>query len=82
MGRVDFEIAPSHEILRSKLADYARLVAGSDVVILSDYGKGGLTHIARMISLARRHGKPVLVDPKGEDFSPFLVLGCRVDVKK
>ncbi len=66
--RVDFETEPSHEILRSKLADYAKRVPACDAVILSDYGKGGLTHIARMISLARRHNKPVLIDPKGHDF--------------
>ena len=70
--RVDFETTPSHEILRAKLTEYARLVAGCDVVILSDYGKGGLAHITRMISLARRHGKRVLVDPKGEDFSRYV----------
>ena len=69
--RIDFEITPSHEILRSKLADYAKLVADCDAVILSDYGKGGLAHIARMIGLARRHRKPVLVDPKGDDFSRY-----------
>jgi rfaE bifunctional protein kinase chain/domain len=38
------------------------------VVVLSDYGKGGLAHIARMIELARARGTPVLVDPKGEDY--------------
>jgi bifunctional ADP-heptose synthase (sugar kinase/adenylyltransferase) len=32
--------------------------------VLSDYGKGGLAHVARMIAAARRHGKPVLVDPR------------------
>jgi rfaE bifunctional protein kinase chain/domain len=69
--RVDFETEPSHEILRSKLADYTKLIAGCDAVILSDYGKGGLTHIARMIQLARRHGKPVLIDPKGSDFARY-----------
>ncbi len=69
--RVDFETTPSHEILRSKLTDYAKLVTGCDAVILSDYGKGGLAHITRMISLARRHGKLVLIDPKGEDFSRY-----------
>jgi rfaE bifunctional protein kinase chain/domain len=69
--RVDFETEPSHEILRSKLADYAKLVADCDAVILSDYGKGGLAHIARMISLARRHRKPVLIDPKGDDFGRY-----------
>jgi len=69
--RVDFETVPSHEILRSKLADYAKLIAGCDAVILSDYGKGGLAHIKRMISIARRHFKPVLIDPKGGDFTRY-----------
>ena len=69
--RVDFETAPSHEVLSSKLREYRKLLAAHDVVILSDYGKGGLTHIAAMISAARAARKPVLVDPKGEDFSRY-----------
>lgn len=69
--RADFETLPSHEVLASKLKDFERLLKGCDVVILSDYGKGGLAHIARMIALARRHKKPVLVDPKGEDYSRY-----------
>lgn len=69
--RVDFETRPAREILRSKLADYAALLPRCDAVVLSDYGKGGLAHIARMIALARRRGKPVLVDPKGDDFSRY-----------
>jgi rfaE bifunctional protein kinase chain/domain len=48
--RIDFETAPSHEILQAKLADFEQRVAQSDVVILSDYGKGGLAHIAEMIA--------------------------------
>jgi rfaE bifunctional protein kinase chain/domain len=40
-------------------------------VILSDYGKGGLAHIAEMIHLARVAGKRVLVDPKGEDYARY-----------
>jgi D-glycero-beta-D-manno-heptose-7-phosphate kinase len=66
--RIDFETAPSHEILASKLADYERMLAEFDAVVLSDYGKGGLTHIARMIEVAAARGTPVLVDPKGEDY--------------
>lgn len=69
--RADFETLPSHEVLASKLKDFERLLKSCDVVILSDYGKGGLAHIARMIALARRHNKPVLVDPKGEDYSRY-----------
>jgi len=66
--RIDFENSPAHEVLRAKLADFERLLPDCDAVILSDYGKGGLTHIGEMIRLARATGKPVLVDPKGEDF--------------
>ena len=69
--RIDFETAPSHEVLAAKLADFERLVAAADLVILSDYGKGGLAHIATMIDRARAAGKPVLVDPKGEDFARY-----------
>lgn len=69
--RVDFETQPSHEVLASKLRDFGEMLREADVVILSDYGKGGLAHIARMISMVRRAGKPVLVDPKGEDFSRY-----------
>ena len=69
--RVDFESAPSHEVLASKLRDFEKILGDVDVVILSDYGKGGLTHIVKMIGMARRAGKTVLVDPKGEDYSRY-----------
>jgi rfaE bifunctional protein kinase chain/domain len=69
--RIDFETAPSHEVLASKLADYDRLLGDADLVILSDYGKGGLAHIATMIERARAAGKPVLVDPKGDDWARY-----------
>jgi len=69
--RIDFETAPSHEVLATKLAEYDRLVPGCDVVILSDYGKGGLAHIEAMIERARAAGKRVLVDPKGEDWARY-----------
>ena len=69
--RLDFETQPSREVLASKLADFSAALPACDVVILSDYGKGGLTHIARMIKLARDAGKHVLVDPKGDDYSRY-----------
>jgi len=69
--RIDFETTPSHEILRAKLQDFERRVGECDVVVLSDYGKGGLTHISEMIRLARAAGKPVLVDPKGDDYDKY-----------
>ena len=69
--RVDFENQPDHEILASLLSDYERVLPAHDVVLFSDYGKGGLTHIPRMIELARAAGKPVLIDPKGSDYSRY-----------
>jgi len=69
--RVDFENQPDHEILGDMLTDYARVLPQHDVVLFSDYGKGGLAHIPRMIELARAAGKPVLVDPKGADYERY-----------
>lgn len=69
--RIDFETPPSHEVLQAKLADFRSQLPLADVVILSDYGKGGLTHIAEMIRLARAAGKQVLVDPKGDDYERY-----------
>jgi rfaE bifunctional protein kinase chain/domain len=69
--RVDFETEPSHETLASKLRDFEKMLRKVDVVILSDYGKGGLKHIVSMIRLARRAKIPVLVDPKGDDYTRY-----------
>ncbi len=69
--RIDFENQPEHEVLTQMLADYERVLPAHDAVLFSDYGKGGLTHIPRMIELARRAGKPVLVDPKGSDYRSY-----------
>jgi rfaE bifunctional protein kinase chain/domain len=69
--RIDFETTPSHEVLRAKLAEFESRLPDCDVVVLSDYGKGGLAHIGEMIGMARTAGKKVLVDPKGDDYSKY-----------
>jgi rfaE bifunctional protein kinase chain/domain len=69
--RIDFENQPDHEVLAGMLADYERALGAHDAVLFSDYGKGGLTHLPRMIEMARGAGKPVLVDPKGRDYSRY-----------
>jgi rfaE bifunctional protein kinase chain/domain len=69
--RIDFEEFPSHEVLTGKLDEFRHLLAGVDIVILSDYGKGGLTHIAEMIAAASAAGKQILVDPKGVDYGRY-----------
>ncbi|HKU45333.1 MAG TPA: D-glycero-beta-D-manno-heptose-7-phosphate kinase [Burkholderiales bacterium] len=69
--RIDFERPPSREVLASKLEQFKRALPETDVVILSDYGKGGLAHISEMIRSARRAKKRVLVDPKGDDYARY-----------
>lgn len=43
----------------------------ADLVVLSDYGKGALADVPALIAAARNAGKPVLVDPKGTDWSRY-----------
>lgn len=69
--RLDFEDHPSHEVLAAKLEEFQQALADIDVVIFSDYGKGGLLHVADMVRTARAAGKTVLVDPKGDDFEKY-----------
>jgi rfaE bifunctional protein kinase chain/domain len=69
--RIDFEKAPAAAALQAKLADFEAGLAQAGVVILSDYAKGALAHVERMIQAARAAGKVVLVDPKGDDYEKY-----------
>jgi len=69
--RVDFENEPDHEVLGQMVDAFAEQLPQHDVVLFSDYGKGGLAHIPRMIELARAAGKLVLIDPKGSDYRRY-----------
>ncbi|NLW05944.1 MAG: bifunctional D-glycero-beta-D-manno-heptose-7-phosphate kinase/D-glycero-beta-D-manno-heptose 1-phosphate adenylyltransferase HldE [Pseudomonadaceae bacterium] len=67
--RLDFE--EKLNAGESLLAAYAAGLENTDLVILSDYAKGTLSQVQAMIQLARKAGKRVLVDPKGQDFSIY-----------
>lgn len=72
--RMDFEErldAPGAFDRAALLARFAAALLQSDVVILSDYGKGTLADVAALVAAARAAGKPVLIDPKGSDWSPY-----------
>ena len=69
--RLDFENTPENEVLASQSAVFQTLYPEHDVVLFSDYGKGGLAHIVAMISEARAAHKLVLVDPKGADYARY-----------
>ncbi len=69
--RLDFENKPTYELLASQTSTFASLLPVHDVVLFSDYGKGGLAHVSQMIASARAQGKPILIDPKGHDYSRY-----------
>ena len=69
--RIDFEKSPNKEVLSNSLIQYKNTLPAVDVVVLSDYGKGGLTHISEMIAEANRQNIPIFVDPKGSDYSKY-----------
>ena len=67
----DASLAPATEAdIRLAALD---AVMGCDVVVLSDYGKGVLSDpvIHSVIKKAGEHGKPVIVDPKGQNFGRY-----------
>ncbi len=73
--RVDNESTHSISdvILSELLAQFEKLVAACDVVILSDYAKGLLKEerAARFVAAARKAHRPVFIDPKGRDFGRY-----------
>jgi rfaE bifunctional protein kinase chain/domain len=69
--RLDFENTPKNELLASQTATFETLLPLHGAVLFSDYGKGGLGHITDMIARARAAGKPILVDPKGNDYARY-----------
>ena len=69
--RLDFEDG-FHTVDSAALTSrYEQLLSEADAVVLSDYGKGTLSNVQPLIAAARRAGKPVLIDPKGNDYSCY-----------
>lgn len=69
--RLDFEDGFGAIDAASLEQAYRQCLEDCDAVVLSDYGKGTLADAAGIIALARKAGKPVLVDPKTDDFSRY-----------
>jgi len=47
------------------------LIGDSQVMVLSDYGKGALQETANLIELGRSKDIPIIVDPKGTNFEKY-----------
>lgn len=69
--RLDFERGFGAEAADALASRFEARLAGHDAVIASDYAKGALLGIRRLITAARKAGVPMLVDPKGQDFERY-----------
>ncbi len=71
--RLDFEkkmeLSAAHfELMYQRYVDALKT---TKAVVISDYAKGSLAYVTKLIKTAREHGVPVLVDPKTKDFSVY-----------
>ncbi len=69
--RIDFETQATPDGCRDLVAAYKEGLSDAGAVIVSDYGKGGLNHVRDIVAFGRKAGLPVVVDPKGDDYSPY-----------
>lgn len=74
IARFDEEAVLDDDGVRTELVDRAtRLAAAADVAVISDYAKGTCAPVVcrAVIEAARGRGLPVVVDPKGTDYSKY-----------
>ena len=69
--RIDFEYPPQPSALQMLDEKAKALIEQHDVLVLSDYAKGALTHVEAMIAHAVENKIPVLVDPKGDNYARY-----------
>jgi D-beta-D-heptose 7-phosphate kinase/D-beta-D-heptose 1-phosphate adenosyltransferase len=69
--RLDFEDHFPNWNVAQLQSDFESLLGEADAVILSDYAKGALRHAEMLIRAARARQLPVIVDPKGADFTRY-----------
>jgi len=69
--RLDFEQRFATDEWLSMTALIEPMMTETSVMVLSDYNKGTLADPQHWIALAKQHNVPVLVDPKGSDFSKY-----------
>lgn len=70
--RMDFEKSFETEVNDDALfAAYCEQLKTVQLVVLSDYSKGALCHVERLIQAARKNNIPVLVDPKHKDYARY-----------
>ncbi len=69
--RLDYENNLNTIKINGLVEKYIELLESTDVVILSDYAKGGLVEVESLIKHANEKEIPILVDPKSKDFGCY-----------
>ena len=69
--RLDFEDGFIGQDLSQLEQAFAAQLKNHNIVVCSDYGKGSLRNVKRLIELCNENNVPVLVDPKGSDFEKY-----------
>ncbi|QEH49473.1 bifunctional D-glycero-beta-D-manno-heptose-7-phosphate kinase/D-glycero-beta-D-manno-heptose 1-phosphate adenylyltransferase HldE [Aggregatibacter actinomycetemcomitans] len=69
--RLDFEEDFQNVTSADLLKKLESAVKNYGALILSDYGKGTLNEVQKMIQIAHNANVPVLIDPKGTDFERY-----------
>ncbi|NOQ88658.1 MAG: bifunctional D-glycero-beta-D-manno-heptose-7-phosphate kinase/D-glycero-beta-D-manno-heptose 1-phosphate adenylyltransferase HldE [Gammaproteobacteria bacterium] len=69
--RLDFEDGFVGQDLSGLEEVFAAQLDSHNIVVCSDYGKGSLREVQKLIALCAEKNIPVLVDPKGSDFEKY-----------
>lgn len=69
--RIDFEKKFSNKNIKKIFHFITHSLPKSNIIVLSDYSKGVLVNIEKIIKKAKLAKIPILIDPKGNDFSRY-----------
>ena len=70
--RVDFENKFNKKSAIALYSIFLKNIDFADIIIISDYNKGSLLNIKKIIESAKLKQKKVIVDPKGNDFDKYF----------
>ena len=69
--RLDFEERLLSTVPHELLDQFLTQIKGHDLVLLSDYAKGALQNASTLIEISNQHNCPIVIDPKGSDFTKY-----------
>ena len=69
--RIDYEKYFHGSKLTDTFKTFIKNIAKTDLIIVSDYGKGTIFNARKLIQSAKKLKKKILIDPKGKDFTKY-----------